>query len=202
MMGKEQPVKEKQNMPEMPCSLRRAGVLTPVFSLPSGDFGPSADQFLAFMHRSHLSIWQVLPLGPPLMDGSPYQCASSFAINPSFLSDALLLNPDDFDSVTAISERRNGRGALPALLAEFDQFAHASSNWLGDYALFMAIKRHEHGRSWLEWRPPLRDRDPAALKAFAEDHAEVVHAIKFEQFLLDRQWRRVVDRAHELGILI
>lgn len=202
MMGKEQPVNANENMPEMPCSLRRAGVLAPVFSLPSGDFGPSADQFLAFMHRSHLSIWQVLPLGPPLMDGSPYQCASSFAINPAFLSDALLLNPDDFDSITAISERRNGRGALPSLLAEYDQFCHASSNWLGDYALFMAIKRHEHGRSWLEWRPSLRDRDPAALKAFEEEHAEVVHAIQFEQFLLDRQWRRVVDRAHELGILI
>ena len=200
-MGKE-PIKEKKTSLEMPCSQRRAGVLAPVFSLPSGDFGPSVDQFLEFMNRSRLTIWQVLPLGPPLMDGSPYQCSSSFAINPAFLSDALLLNPDDFDSVATVSERRTGRGALPSLLAEFEGFCRASSNWLDDYALFMAIKPHEHGRSWLEWRPVWRDRDPAALDAFLQDHAEAVHAIKFEQFLLDRQWRRIVTKAHELGILI
>jgi 4-alpha-glucanotransferase len=200
-MGKE-PTKEKKNLPEMPCALRRAGVLAPVFSLPSGDFGPSVDQFLAFMNQSRLTVWQVLPLGPPLMDGSPYQCASSFAINPAFLSDALLLNSDDFDPVTPIFERRVGRGALPSLFAEFEQFRRASSNWLDDYALFMVIKSHEQGRSWLEWRPAWRDRDPAALEAFARAHANAVQAIKFEQFLLDRQWRRIVTKAHELGILI
>ncbi|WP_290680396.1 4-alpha-glucanotransferase [Halothiobacillus sp. 15-55-196] len=200
-MGKES-TKEKKILPEMPCALRRAGVLAPVFSLPSGDFGPSVDQFLTFMNQSRLTVWQVLPLGPPLMDGSPYQCASSFAINPAFLSDALLLNPDDFDPIAPIRERRAGQGALPSLLAEFDEFCRASSNWLDDYALFIVIKSHEQGRSWLEWRPVWRDRDPASLEAFAQDHAKAVHAVKFEQFLLDRQWRRIVTRAHELGVLI
>lgn len=200
-MGKES-LKEKIASLEMPCAARRAGILAPVFSLPSADFGPSVDQFLEFMHRSRLTIWQVLPLGPPLMDGSPYQCASSFAINPAFLSEALLLNPDDFDRAATISERKAGQGALPSLINEFEQFCRGSSHWLDDYALFMAIKRHEHGQSWLQWRPVWRDRDPAALNAFQQDHAQAVHAIKFEQFLLDRQWRRIVTKAHELGILI
>lgn len=197
-MGKE----SNKEFKELPCAHRRAGVLAPVFSLPAGDFGPCVDQFLAFMNQSRLTIWQVLPLGPPLMDGSPYQCASSFAFNPAFLSEELLLNPADFDSATPLVGRRAGQGALPCLLTEFEQFSRTSSHWLDDYALFMAIKSHEQHQHWLQWRPAWRDRDPTALAAFERTHAQAIQAIKFEQFLLDRQWHRIVTKAHELGILI
>lgn len=188
--------------PEMPCSVRRAGVLAPIFSLPGGNFGASADQFLDFLHQSRLTVWQVLPLGPPLMNGSPYQCASSFAINPAFLCEALLQNRREFDLSIPLVERRQGRGVTASLRAEFDQFCQNTSHWLNDYALFMAIKRHEQGRPWTEWRPQWRDRDQSALDKFAIDFSERVQAIKFEQFLLDRQWRRLLNKAHELGILI
>ena len=57
---------------------RRAGVLLHPTSLPSrfpegGDLGPDAHRFLAFLHASGFSVWQMLPTCPPHDDGSPYQ---------------------------------------------------------------------------------------------------------------------------------
>lgn len=196
------PVSNQKCEFEMPCAQRRAGVLAPVFSLPTADFGSSVDDFLDFMQKSGLTVWQMLPLGPPLMDGSPYQCSSSFALNPAFLSDDVLQKDPGFATECTILERKQSLGATASLLLEFRQFEHNESHWLVDYALFMAIKSVEHHASWLEWQPALRDRSPSALKLFSEQHTDLIFQIIFEQYLLHRQWMRIVDAAHQRGIFI
>ncbi len=65
---------------------RRAGVLLHPTSLPGGDFGLDAFQFVDFMQAAGLSVWQTLPLGPTHADGSPYHCLTVHAINPAFVS--------------------------------------------------------------------------------------------------------------------
>ena len=69
---------------------RRAGILLPVFSLPSrygiGCLDSAALRFIDFLSAAGQSDWQILPLGPTGYGDSPYQSFSSYAGNPYFVS--------------------------------------------------------------------------------------------------------------------
>ena len=66
--------------------MRRAGILLPVFSLPSpygiGTMGRAARDFVDFLADAGQSCWQVLPVGPTSYGDSPYQSFSTYAGNP------------------------------------------------------------------------------------------------------------------------
>ena len=68
---------------------RGAGVLFPIFSLPSdygiGAMGMAAYGFIDFLVASGQKYWQVLPMGPTIFGDSPYQSPSAFAGNPYFI---------------------------------------------------------------------------------------------------------------------
>ena len=50
---------------------RSAGILLPIFSLPSaygiGSLGREAREFANFLHRAGQRWWQILPVGPCLL---------------------------------------------------------------------------------------------------------------------------------------
>ena len=60
-------------------TMRAAGVLLHVTSLPGGRLGPEAFRFVDWLVAAGQTWWQVLPLGPPNRLGSPYEAASAFA---------------------------------------------------------------------------------------------------------------------------
>lgn len=68
---------------------RRAGVLLPVFSLPSkygiGCFDDAAYAFVDWLADARQTYWQILPLTAPVDGVSPYTCCSAFAGNPYFI---------------------------------------------------------------------------------------------------------------------
>ena len=74
--------------------MRQAGILMPVFSLPSpygiGTMGRAAREFILFLEAAGQSYWQTLPLGPTSYGDSPYQSFSSHAGNPYFIDLDLL----------------------------------------------------------------------------------------------------------------
>ncbi|MBG6236149.1 malto-oligosyltrehalose synthase/4-alpha-glucanotransferase [Pedobacter sp. CAN_A7] len=93
------------------ASNRSAGILMPVFSLPSafgiGDFGPEARAFMDFLHASGQKFWQLLPLNPvsASQSYSPYSATSVMAgninlISPESLATAGLLQPEDLEKYT------------------------------------------------------------------------------------------------------
>ena len=49
-----------------------------------------------------------------------------------------------------------------------EAFARSQADWLEDYTLYMACKRHFSMRSWQEWPEDIRLREPAALAHYAE----------------------------------
>ena len=69
--------------------MRRAGILLPVFSLPSpygiGAFSREAYEFVDLLKAAGQSYWQILPMGPTGYGDSPYQSFSAFAGNPYFI---------------------------------------------------------------------------------------------------------------------
>jgi 4-alpha-glucanotransferase len=65
---------------------RSSGVLLHVTSLPGGRLGREAFRFVDWLAAAGQTWWQVLPLGPPDTDGSPYMASSAFAAWPGLLA--------------------------------------------------------------------------------------------------------------------
>jgi 4-alpha-glucanotransferase len=157
---------------------RRAGVLLHLGSLEAA-LGSGGRAFVDWLAEAGFTVWQVLPVGPPGGDGSPYWVRSDFAGNPAFLDRAEL--PDwDPGSHTA--------------------FREDTQHWLDDYALFEAVSRAQGGAPWWSWPAELRDRSPTALAAARRSHAADVERIKAEQFAFFVQWRRLREHAQSRGV--
>ncbi len=67
---------------------RSSGILLHVTSLPDGRLGQSAYEFVDWLELAGQSWWQILPLGPPDKNGSPYMPSSAFAASPALLADS------------------------------------------------------------------------------------------------------------------
>ncbi|MFC5136263.1 MULTISPECIES: 4-alpha-glucanotransferase [Haloferacaceae] len=74
--------------------------------------------------------------------------------------------------------------------------------WVEEYALFRAISADRPEDTWVEWPEPLRTRDPDALAAAREEHAEEVRYHAFVQWTFDRQWAALREVAAEAGVEI
>jgi 4-alpha-glucanotransferase len=202
-------------------------VLHPI-SLPGpygiGDLGPEAHAWVDAMVRAKQTWWQILPLGPTGFGDSPYSCFSAFAGNPLLISpdllveDGLLQHSDvrevrlppgrvDYGKVIDLKTRwlttawqRFKAGSAQPLREPLERFRVASSSWLDDYALFMAIKQAQGGADWHSWPEGLRLRNATAMQAVRAELADAIGYQNFVQFLFDRQWQLLKHRANEKGL--
>jgi 4-alpha-glucanotransferase len=149
---------------------RRAGVLLHPTSLPSGKLDGDAERWLDWLASAGFGVWQVLPLGMPQNDLSPYQSFSAFAVNTALL-------PDNAVS-TSIDQH--------ALIAWCARQAH----WLQDYALFMVLHQ-TFAAPWYAWPEEYRQRERTTLLRFAAMHRAELDRIVREQFLLDQRWHAI-----------
>lgn len=206
---------------------RSSGILCPVTSLPSphgiGTLGRAARDWVDFLHRSGQRWWQVLPIGPTSYGDSPYQPFSAFAGNPYFidldtLAEEGLLRPeeaaapdwgDDPQQVDygRIYQHREGvlRAAYQRAKKQTDQsgflaFCRKHIHWLGDYALFMALKGHFDGRPWQEWEEDIRLREPAALRRYRTLLKDDIAYHKYLQYLFFKQWAALKEYAAAQGV--
>jgi len=152
-----------------------AGLLLHPTSLPSGTLA-DAERWLDFLQAAGFGVWQMLPLGLPLVGLSPYQCASAFAVNP-------ILFP---------FTRVDMRG--------FADWRIRQRHWLEDYARFMVIKGEWGGTSWTDWPPALRDRDPQTLADLDVSHADALKAVMVEQYCAAMHWQGIRAAAAARGI--
>jgi 4-alpha-glucanotransferase len=89
-----------------------------------------------------------------------------------------------------------------ALHSNYCRFVESASWWLEDYALYATLKAMHAGRSWTDWPVPFRERDPAALEQFANEHRRQMDQVCFEQFMLREQWAQVRRHASQCGVRI
>lgn len=207
---------------------RSSGVLLPVASLPSkygiGCFDRCAYDFVDQLVKAGQSYWQILPMGPTGYGDSPYQAFSTFAGNPYFIS------PDDLvkkgyltenDCIRA-AEGTSGKevhydvlfqkrlGLLRKAYANssieadvsYQAFVQKNSEWLADYALFMAIKDNKSGKSYLEWEDAIRLRSPEAMVSYRNRLLEDVNFYQFVQYEFYTQWAALKKYANDKGISI
>ena len=155
---------------------RSAGILLPIFSLPSpygvGSMGKEARAFADFLYAAGQKWWQVLPVGPTGAGDSPYSSESTFGGNLLFIDlEALaaegLLTKEELESAKLPSEDRIDYDALrstrePLLRKAFKRLTGAQAEavrefsaktpWVREYALYRAVKSHFGGAAWYEWR--------------------------------------------------
>ncbi|MFZ4701293.1 MAG: 4-alpha-glucanotransferase [Candidatus Methylumidiphilus sp.] len=213
----------------MPFS-RSSGILLHPTSLPSrfgiGDLGPEAFSFVDFLSAGGQRLWQVLPLGPTGYGDSPYMCFSAMAGNPLLLSleilrDKSLLDDDDLNALPSypntidygrvITEKfpllkkawRNFRdhGTSDQRMA-FEQFCELNAHWLDDFALFMALKEHFHGKPWVKWNLSLVKRKRDAMKKARGKYTALMGFHRFLQFEFHQQISALRSYANQRKVSI
>lgn len=177
---------------------RSAGILLPIFSLPSkygiGCFSREAIQFIDFLAKSNQKYWQILPLVPPGACESPYQSVSTFAGNPLFIDLEQLvyqrllnreeLDSYDWDESNMIDYDKVKKYKQELLYKAFERsdhykepwfisFCNRNKEWLEDYAYFMEKKEGKEYNYYV-----------------------------FEQFMFEQQWLTIKSYANYKGIKI
>jgi 4-alpha-glucanotransferase len=209
---------------------RSSGVLCHVTSLPGpygiGDLGPAGRQWIDLLADAGQRWWQMLPLGPTDEGNSPYRCYSAFAGNPLLISPDLLFE-DGLLSRSALAElrlppgkvnypkvirnkmsclgsahKRFLEGNANQLSADYQQFVSDEPSWLGDFALFAALRQTRPEQSWTDWPRPLLRRDATALKTAIAEHRDAIRFHQFVQFLFFRQLRSLHDHARAAGVAL
>ena len=198
-----------------------------ISSLPSpygiGTLGKAAYDFADFLHHAGQRYWQILPIGPTSYGDSPYQSFSTCAGNPYFI-DLDLLEQDGLltrEEINAVDWGTDtGRVDYGFQYSvRFDLLYHAylrgrdrdadalrefrdANPWVEEYALYMALKRSNSMQSWEHWPEEIRLRRPGAEDTYATVLAEDTNFFIYLQFLFFRQWNRLRDYVHGLGIRI
>ncbi len=205
---------------------RAGGVLLSITSLPSkygiGCFSKSAYDFVDWLKGAGQIYWQILPLGPTSYGDSPYQSFSTFAGNPYFISLEALVEEGvlteaeceaaDFgDKPGSVDYEKMYQARYPLLRKayerskisenqDYQRFVADNGWWLGDYALFMAVKDWFDGAPWTEWAEDIRLRWPNAMDYYRR---ELYFDVEFQQYLqytFYMQWMKLKNYANDRGI--
>ncbi|MDO3385598.1 4-alpha-glucanotransferase [Gilvimarinus sp. SDUM040013] len=194
---------------------------------PCGNIGVGAQRYLNFLSKADLKVWQMLPTGPTHDDGSPYQSWSAHAGSPKLICLKTLclwgwLDEDSLihsASVTAGKLCEENLAQLrevactqffdfintsqgKSVKKDFEAFLQAEASWLEDYSLFLAIRKSQCGRCWLDWPTPLRLREPAALDNVRAQHTASLRQAQFEQFAFSSQWKALHQASQDNDVLL
>lgn len=206
--------------------MRESGILMHITSLPGpygvGTMGEQAYRFVDFLKKAGQSFWQVLPLTPTGYGDSPYQSCSNFAGN-HYLVDLDILVKDGLLTENQIRQRmwnvREDRvdfgllyqNRLEILRLAFDNFSQEekldgfylkNSDWLPDYALYMALKDENGGKPWYQWQEELKYRKPDAIWQARNRLKREIRFYCFVQYLFYKQWQDLLTYAHENGVSV
>ncbi len=206
--------------------MRKSGILMHITSLPGpwgvGTMGKSAYEFIDFLAAAGQSLWQILPLNPTGYGDSPYQSCSTFAGNPYLIDftplirEGLLEENDLAGICWGSNENKVDFGKLwehkTAVLRKafarfrpdegYDAFCRDNGSWLGDFALYMALKDATGSRAWFQWEEKLKFRDPDRLWAARQEYQENIRFYKFVQYIFQKQWSELLAYAHEKGVQV
>ena len=98
--------------------------------------------------------------------------------------------------------RRFRRVRRSDLRSQYEEFCYGQASWLGDYALFRALKAKYGGAYYIEWPTELVERRQSALAEARRELESEIDRIRFAQFLLFRQGGQLKAYAHSKGVAL
>ena len=94
------------------------------------------------------------------------------------------------------------REAIFPKISDFVRFQQEQAHWLGDYALFMAVKDRFEGIPWTEWAEDIRLRWNNALDYYRKELYFEIEFQEYMQFKFYEQWAKLKAYANRRGIRI
>ena len=157
---------------------RKAGAICHISSLGTPVLGTPAREFADYLAEAGMKVWQVLPLNPTGIGGSPYSSYAAFAGYP------MMINRDELP---------DHRG--------YEEFCRENMDWLCEYVLYNVLKEMHDGKPWYEWPDEYKFGDPAKLvEVLAKDYGRKMDELAMDQYYFFVQWNELRDYCHELGI--
>ena len=210
------------------ATAKRAGILLHPTSLASpygnGDFGKGAFHFIDYLKTAGQSVWQILPLTPPLMGDSPYLSSSAFAGNERLISIDVLADWGwiSQDTLEQYYEKAQALATWDEQFAlkkdvlwamshdpklridwtDYRAFCQENAYWLPDYALFRAVRKFFANRPWTAWPEDIRRHTAEGIEKYTKELSGSISHYTFLQYIFYRQWQDIRDYAHENGVTI
>lgn len=157
---------------------RGAGVICHISSLGVPKLGKPARDFADYLASAGMKVWQVLPINPTGIGGSPYSSYSAFAGNTDFIN---------------YDELPDKKG--------FNKFCKENMDWLCEYAGYVFLKEENDLKPWHEWPEEHRNADPATLiTSQTGKAAEKINKLVLDQYYFYTQWNDLKEYANSLGI--
>jgi len=202
--------------------MRTNGILMAISSLPGeqgvGDFGSVAYEFIDLIKEAKINIWQVLPLNPVGYGNSPYQSECGEAIDPIYISLAMLEKEDyikgvkpfnqdsvrvDYDAVRKYKDkylREAFKHQKDIGKQEFIDFVK-SNYWLENYAKFHVLFLKNEYLEWFNWDKEERYDAYEHKYNYAKFKSEILY-IEWCQFIAFKQFKALKEYANKAGIKI
>lgn len=190
---------------------RAAGVLAPIFSLPSGysmgSFGRLAYSFVDFLKESGFSYWQVLPFTATDPFHSPYASPSSFSLNPFFVDLEDLYGRELLTAEELSSAREEISYACEYERLEKERLAllsRAASRFADDAALDTFLALHPYTEEYVRFEALKAANGGAPWQAFTQDTPlrDVYRTYAFISYVFLEEWSRLHAYANERGISV
>jgi len=207
---------------------RKSGILMHISSLPGdggiGTLGENAYEFIDFLKMTGQTFWQILPIGSTGYGDSPYQSFSAFDGNPYLINLTDLVdngflylseikntdlgsNPEKIDYGKIFKNKldllRLGFSRAKSVIQdELHSFKNDNLDWIEDYTLFMALKKHFNYKSWLYWDKDIRLRKKKALSEYGKRLSQEKDFWLFTQYMFFKQWHKLKKYANEQDIYI
>ncbi len=199
--------------------MKNAGVLMPIASLPSpylvGDFGPQAYKFADMIRKAGYDLWQMLPLNTVGFGNSPYQCFSSKAIDPMYISVDLLRKDGlirkqypkkETDTIDYMAAKQLKNEMLKEAFGRFkpneEYREFIKQPWVRKYAVFIAFKELHGNSCWNTWPDEYKNYPLTGDEKLAESNSEAIDFQMFVQYELFRQFGMLKKYVNDLGLTI